>query len=89
MVGAARPSVVTVAVAVLQAVVLAFLYLPAGLAVPLGGYVALNLAGGAITVAGIAFARRGRRSALLCPVATVLFWLAFVSVGAALFDWTA
>ncbi len=88
--GAARSHRGLVAVvAGLQALMLLFLHLPAGLVVPLSGYVGLNLAGITLTVAGIIAARRGRRLALACPVVSGLFWVAYVSAGAALFDWTA
>ena len=74
---------------VAQVLVTVFLYLPAGLLVPTVAWVMLNLAGVGLTVTAVAGARRHRRWVPVVPVVSVVGWVAFVTLGGALFGWQA
>jgi len=66
-----------------------FLYLPAGLLVPADAWVVLNLAGVGLTVTAVMGARRRRRWVPVVPVVSAVVWVAFVTLGGALFGWQA
>lgn len=70
-----------------QVLVTVFLYLPAGLLVPAAAWVVLNLAGVGLTVTAVAAARRHRTWVPVVPVVSVVGWVAFVTLGGALFGW--
>ena len=74
---------------VAQVLVTVFLYLPAGLLVPAAAWVVLNLAGLGLTVTAVADARHQRRWVPVVPVVSVVGWVAFVTLGGALFGWQA
>ncbi len=74
---------------VAQVLVMVFLYLPAGLIVPGAAWVVLNLAGVGLTVMAVAGVRRHRRWVPLVPAVSIVGWVAFVTLGGALFGWQA
>lgn len=64
-------------------------YLAAGLLVPVVGLIVLWLIWLAGLVGTIVWARRQPGWSLLAPVIAVGFWFAYVSLGSAVFGWTA
>ena len=81
--------IAVVAGLVLQALVLVFLYIPSGLVVPVWAWVLAMAVGLAFTAAAGALARRGSLWVLAVPFVSALALYGYVSLGEAVFGWTA